>query len=1145
MLDSAGPPDILHTSTVSPDPGTIERAAEQKHLATLFDPVRWGDGMAEQCADFALPLGTVTLLLADVEGSTGRWERRPDLMRASMARFDRIAREAVGTHGGVRPEEQGEGDSFVAAFARATDALAAAVSLQLALVREQWPAGGEVRVRVGIHTGEVQLRDGRNYIGRAVNRTARLRSLGHGGQTLVSQATAELVADGLPNGAHLTALGVHRLRDLSRPERVFQLDHVELPSQFPALRSLEHLPNNLPASLSSFVGRVRELQQVGELLHGTRLLTLTGAGGSGKTRLALQVAADDAERYPGGVWFVDLSSTMNQSEVGARVAAAMGVREDPHRPVVDVIAENVDSRVLFLLDNCEHVVDAAAALVEQLLAHIPDAVVLATSREALDVPGEVTWGVPPMTLPPPELPLTVAALSTSDAVSLFVDRARSVRPNFVLDDKATAFVTSICRRLDAIPLAIELAAARTRLLSVRQIAAGLDDRFRLLGVGPRTALPRQATLRASVEWSHDLLSEDEKTLFARLSVFAGGFDLDAAERVCGVPPLSALAVLDLLDSLAQKSLVAADPEHDRYSLLETLRHYARDRLMERAEAELLADRHLAHYAERLQWPPAGPNKGWRQRLRDEGDNVRAALLRAAAGGDPVAGLRLATHASVGWVVVGRFAEAARSLESILELEPIPDHVRAWGLWAHGWVASFAGDVMTQVLGSAQALPIARAAGDRDLTALCAGTLAMAQSTMNPAEGLVLAEEALASLDAAAGSFVRAHVHFLVGIALFNACDSTRALEQLDEAGAVAGDGHNLSSILGFKSNVVTMLGELAQARGVAAEALDHARRERFTFWEAQSLSLLGMLAALRGDEDDARALGEESISVAAQVNPGSLAMIRAVAAWAAVFGGDGMLGLEHAEQALGVLHAFSMRTFVVYAEAAAVEAAALLGDDDAGQRHLDVLMAMDDVRDRNWAATIALLVRARARRRHGDLEGFDADAHAALALSQEAGMRLQALLALPEVAAAAADAGSHEHAARLLGGSMSHAHTLGLGMRRLREWAETAAQVRAEVGERRYDDLAAEGAALSIDELSTYARRGRGERRRPASGWASLTPVELQVTALVKAGLTNKEIGARLFISPHTVRAHLSHVFTKLGVRTRSELAAIATERRL
>ncbi len=499
---------------------------------------------------FVLPVGTVTFLLTDVAGSTRLWEDEPDdAMRSAIVRHYEVLADAVDTHGGVRPQEQGEGDSIVAAFARPSDALAAASVAQRALAREAWPTSEPLLVRMAIHTGEAHLRDDANYAGQAIIRAARLRSIGHGGQVLVSGATRDLAVDQTGATFDLRSLGEHRLRDLGRPEHVWQLVIDDLPAEFDQLNNLDSLPHSLPVSLSPFIGREKEIAELAELVLRERLVTATGTGGAGKTRLAQQVGAETIEQFPAGVWWVELAPLDNDS-VESAVRAAFGISEGAHNALEEAVSRQLAGQpCLLIVDNCEHVAKSIASLVDRLLRYAPTLHVLATSRVMLDIPGEHAWRVPALGLPDTSLSLTVEALSQFDAVRLFCDRARRSRPNFELTTVNGPTVAEICHRLGGIPLAIELAAARTRMLDPQRILDGLDDAFRILTGGSEAVMPRQQTLDASIAWSYELLTPTEQALLRRLSVFVDGWTLDVAEAVCpddeGV--LEEFAVFDALD----------------------------------------------------------------------------------------------------------------------------------------------------------------------------------------------------------------------------------------------------------------------------------------------------------------------------------------------------------------------------------------------------------------------------------------------------------------------------------------------------------------------------------------------------------------------------------------------------------------------
>ena len=492
----------------------------------LVRPVGWEDPWRVSKEGFLLPSGTVTLLLGDVAGSTVAWEADAVAAGKAMAELSELVGELVGRFDGVRPLEQGEGDSFVAAFSRAGDGLACALELQRRL------ADGPLRMRLGVHSGDITRTEMGTYAGPVIIRTARLRDLGHGGQTLVSQAARDLMVDVVPEGITLVDLGVHRLKDMARPERVYQLCQPALPQGFPPLRSLDARPNSLPVQRTAFIGRARELDEVTRALGEQRLVTLTGSGGCGKTRLALQAGAELLGGFPDGVWFVDLAPLADGEAIPAKVAATLGVLQGPVLSPTDAIVAHLrDRRTLLIVDNCEHLSGEVALLVNRILDSCPTVFVLATSRQPLGVEGELIWRVPSLTLPAEVGASDIAALADSEAVQLFVERASRVKAGFRVDNANRDAVGRICRSLDGIPLAIELAAARVRVLTPAQIAQGLSERFRLLTGAARTALPRQQTLEASLDWSYRLLTQPERELFARLAVSPSSFDLDAATAV--------------------------------------------------------------------------------------------------------------------------------------------------------------------------------------------------------------------------------------------------------------------------------------------------------------------------------------------------------------------------------------------------------------------------------------------------------------------------------------------------------------------------------------------------------------------------------------------------------------------------------------
>lgn len=575
-----------------------------------------------------LPTGTVTFLFTDLEGSTRLWEQHPEAMRDALARHDEIIREAVEKRDGHVVKTTGDG--LHAAFASAHDAVLAAVDAQRSLEVTDWPLPEPLRVRMGLHSGEAAVRDG-DYYGTAVNRAARISAIAHGGQIICSRATEELAGDGATVDVVWRDLGDHLLRDLARPEHVFQVHAEGLRAEFPPLRSLDAFPGNLPSRPTSFVGRDTELGKVATALERSPIVTITGVGGVGKTRLALQVAAEVVPHYPDGAWLCELAAADSRSALMQVVAASLGL---PLRPGVDPVDSIVEflrgKHLLLVLDNCEHLIEAAGVLAEGVIGGCPDVRIIATSREGLAVDGEQV--MPLRSLAVPADTADASAVAGSAAVGLFVERATAVKPDFELRSSDIAAVAEVCRRLDGIPLAIELAAARVVAMAPGEIAGLLDERFRLLTGGRRTAVERHQTLRATVDWSYSLLDEADRAVFDRLGVFAGTFGADAAAAVVSGDGIERFDVLDALTDLVTKSLVTTESTDDgttRYGLLETLRQYARERLDEEGTSDHWRRRHAEYFAELSETIAPmlmSPDEiAARHRLHADLDNLRAAV----------------------------------------------------------------------------------------------------------------------------------------------------------------------------------------------------------------------------------------------------------------------------------------------------------------------------------------------------------------------------------------------------------------------------------------------------------------------------------------------------------------------------------------
>ena len=626
-----------------------------------------------------LPSGTVTFVFTDIEASTRRWQADPDAMQQALHKHDALLEEAVASHDGFMFKHTGDG--MCASFASPRAAVTAAAAIQRALSETDWAPHEPLRVRIGVHSGEAEVRNN-DYFGTALSRVARIMDAGHGGQTLVSASTAALIRRDPGDGLSLTDLGEHRFKDLGERERVYQLVGAGLTADFPKIRSLESVPNNLPEQLTTFIGRQRELDEVIDLISENRLITLTGVGGVGKTRLAIQAAAETVEHDPDGVFLVELAAIEDPSLVMRAVAESISVNEQPTRPLLDTMLDHLSERdLLIVLDNCEHVIHDAAKLCDQILRAAPGVSIIATSREGLAIGGERLWQVPSLGVSADgELP---------DAVQLFVDRARMVRPGFVLDEGSEEAVTKICLRLDGIPLAIELATARLKVFSPSQIAERLDDRFRLLTGGSRTALERQRTLQATMDWSYDLLSELEQSLLRRLAVFLGGFTFEAAEDVCSGELLPEYEILDLLTRLVDHSLVIADEDDQiRYRVLETVRQYGLDKLVEAGESDEARVRHAEYFAamsDTVEESLLGADyRGSVDQINTELDNFRAAMTWALEHGRSELALRIAAGLGRFWFFRALYREGREWLErTVAACEGLTSENMASAL---GWIA---------------------------------------------------------------------------------------------------------------------------------------------------------------------------------------------------------------------------------------------------------------------------------------------------------------------------------------------------------------------------------------------------------------------------------------------------------------------------
>src|SRR5215204_2923767 len=603
--------------------------------------------------------GPLTFLFTDVEGSTSLWERNPKAMSEALSRHDEILRAAIEAHDGRVFKTVG--DAFHATFSTAPDALEAALEAQRALLREEWAESGPLRVRMALHTGTAEERDG-DYFGPSLNRVARLLSAGHGGQILISLATEKLVRDEVPEETGLRDLGERRLKDLSRPERVFQITASGLPATFPPLNTLDSRRNNLPAQPTVLVGRERELEEVLALLRSpndVRLLTLTGPGGTGKTRLGLQAAAELTDEFEDGVFFVALAPIAAPALVAPTIARTLGLTESGNQPPEELLKGYLrDRQTLLVLDNFEQVLESAS-LLDEVLSAAPDLKILITSRTPLRLYGEHEFPVPPLPLPDPGSLPPVEHLTRYGAIRLFVERAQAVKPDFSLTEENAWAVVEICARLDGLPLAIELAAARIKLLPPQALLARLGNRLKVLTSGARNLPERQRTLRSAIEWSYGLLDESEKILFGRLGVFSSGAALEAIEAVCDARGDLPVDVFEGVSSLLDKSLLQQRDGSDgeaHFVMLETIHEFALEKLEESSNAEAIRRGHaeyflaLAEEAEPGLWGPEDAT--WLDRLEQEHDNMRAALSWAIKYEEAELALRLGGALRWFWYMEG-------------------------------------------------------------------------------------------------------------------------------------------------------------------------------------------------------------------------------------------------------------------------------------------------------------------------------------------------------------------------------------------------------------------------------------------------------------------------------------------------------------
>ena len=1044
-----------------------------------------------------LPTGTVTLLFTDMEGSTQLLQQLGDRYASVLSECRQMLRDAFQRWSGHEIDTQG--DAFFVVFARAIDAISAAVDAQRTLASHPWPQGTTVRVRIGLHTGEPSLTP-EGYVGLDVHRAARIMSAGHGGQVLLSQTTRDLVEHSLPDDVSIRNLGEHRLKDLQHASCLFQLVMAGLPADFPSLRTLDSRPNNLPVQFTQFIGREQEVSALQHLLQrdGVRLLTLTGPGGTGKTRLGLQVAAELSEVFPDGVFFVNLAPISDPALVMPTIAQALEVKEVAHQALLDLVNTFLrEKQVLLLLDNFEQVVSAGVQ-VTALLAACPQLKVLVTSREVLHVRGEQEFAVPPLTLPDPKHLPDLLALSQYEAVALFIQRAQAARPEFQVTNANAPAVAEICVRLDGLPLAIELAAARIKLLPPQALLARLGQRLQMLTGGARDAPTRQQTLRNTIQWSYQLLDTQEQRLFRRLSVFVGGCTLEAAETLWGALGDEAGWVLDGLASLIDKSLLQQreqEGEEPRLLMLETIREYGLEMLEASGKAEATRQAHAAYYlrlAEEAEPELVGPQQTlWLERLEQEHDNLRAVLgwaLEEVTDEEARARRELALHLSAAlepfWVMHGHYREARTFLERVLagsERESASLRVRV--LQATANIVQRQGDYDRAEVLAQQSLALCRELGDiRGIVTSLFLLQEVAYTKGKTVEALALLEE------------------------------SVRLMRQIGEPGEVATALFNLAE-------QVSIQGEYARGQSLFEEALVLFRKAGNELWVGGTLvwSAFYLWWSASGDAATVRQRLQQGQALISKVGDRN---------WSA--------------------HSSAVAALITLSEGETARAY------DLAQESLAIYLEMDY---RRYIA-VMLYVLGRVAAQQSDLRAARGRYVESLALAQEMGPKWIIPFNLEGLAGVLATQGELRWAAQLWGAAAvlreAIAYPLPPVERPLYERAMATARV--QLGEQAFATAWQEGRTMTLEQVLAASERVALSATTPAGQPATttaktlptypagLTAREVEVLRLVAQGLTDGQVAEQLVISPRTVNWHLTSIYSKLGVSSRSTATRFAIE---
>jgi predicted ATPase/class 3 adenylate cyclase/DNA-binding CsgD family transcriptional regulator len=1045
------------------------------------------------------PTGTVTLLFTDIEGSTRLLLQLGDYYADVLAECRQLLRAVFQQWNGHEVDTQG--DSFFVVFARAADAIAAVVAMQRALAAHAWPEGVAVRVRMGLHTGEPQL-SAENYVGLDVHHAARIMSVGHGGQVLLSQTTSELVKQHLPGGVSVRDLGEHRLKDLQRSTHLYQLVMTGLPADFPPLKSLNNRPNNLPLQLTPLIGREQEVATALTFLQReqVRLLTLTGPGGTGKTRLALQVAAELSKTFSEGVYFVNLAPLSDPALVIPTIAQTLDLKESAGQSLLSLLKVSLHGKqVLLLLDNFEHVMDAAVSVAE-LLAACLLLKVLVTSRAALHLRGEQEFAVPPLAVPDPTHLPDLGTLAQYEAVALFLQRAQAVKPEFQVTNANAQAVAEICVRLDGLPLAIELAAARIKVLPPQALLSRLDQRLAVLTGGARDAPARQQTLRNTIAWSYQLLNASEQRLFQRLSVFAGGCTLEAIEAVCTAFDADTASgeVLEGVASLVDKSLLQqTEQEGDdpRLLMLETIREYGLECLTATGEAEATRQAHAAYYlqlAERAEPELRGTQQAlWLERLEREYENLRAAmecfLERAGTRegkeqGEPA--LRLCVALAFFWRMGGYLREGRAWLSRALAAsEEVVSSLRARGLFYAGVLAHYQDS-------------------NEQAEVLCGESLALYRE-LGDTGGMAISLDVMGDIAWRKGDYATAHPLFEEAETLFKE----------------ASDTWERADVLGSLVRLFTAQGEYSRARELGEECLAlyiaDGDQQRIG-WCLQLLAWVHFLS--QGDQAKARALAEESLVLLQEAGSKEfLAYVLGLLAQMHLLQGEQILARELAEESVATLKEVGSRFFLAQSLVYLARVVFFQSDDVAARALYEESL------------TVAGEIGARQLIASG-LEGL-ADVVAA--------QRMPAWAAL------------------LWGAAEALRDTIGTPLPPVyrADYERSVSAARAQLGEKAFAAAWAEGRTMTPDQA--LAARGQalgsssssiGERMSGAPSTSTvpypdgLTSREVEVLRLVAQGLTDAQIAEQLIISPRTVNSHLTSIYGKVGVSSRSAATRYAIE---